>query len=226
MTATRLLPATFVVLWATGVIGAKAGVPYAEPFTFLALRFGLVIVVLTVVALIFRAPWPRRRPALDAMVAGGLIHGLYLGGVFWAIDRGMPAGVSALILGLQPILTAVLAGLMLGERTRPRHWAGLGLGLAGLLLVLWPRFGDGAGGITLATVSATLGAVAAITLGSIHQKRFGARMDLRTGSVFQYLGALLVVGGAAWLGESMAVDWTPAFMLSLGWLVLALSIGA
>src|SRR5882724_6930143 len=142
----RFIPASFVVLWATGFIGARYAMPWAEPFTFLAVRFVLAAVILAGLTLFLGSGRATRTEALHAMVAGMLMHGVYLGAVFWAIHRGMPAGFSALIVGLQPLITAVLAGKFLGEAILPRHWAGLAVGLVGVAIVLWPKLGALGGG--------------------------------------------------------------------------------
>src|SRR5262245_45451458 len=123
--ATRLVPPLFVLLWATGFIGARYAMPWAEPFTFLAGRFLITLAILAVVLMLRRARKTSLAGALHAMAAGILMHGVYLGGVFWAIHRGMPAGISALIVGLQPLITAVMAGQILGEKILPKHWLGL-----------------------------------------------------------------------------------------------------
>ena len=133
---TRFYPLLFVLLWSTGFIGARYGMPYAEPLSFLCLRYMLVILLMGGVALASRAPWPQTpRQFLHIGVTGLLVHGVYLGGVFVAISHGLPAGIAALVVGLQPLLTALGAGLLLGEKVRPRQWAGLVLGLAGVALV-------------------------------------------------------------------------------------------
>jgi drug/metabolite transporter (DMT)-like permease len=128
------VPALFVVLWSTGFIGAKLGLPYAGPLTFLALRFWLAAALLALLALATRAPWPRQTTEVRRYaVAGLLVHALYLGGVFVGISLGVEAGVSAMIVSVQPLLVAAFAGLVLGERVAPRQWAGLALGLLGVL---------------------------------------------------------------------------------------------
>ena len=137
----RTVPALFVMLWATGFIGARYAMPWAEPFTFLSARFVLTMLILVPLALLWKSKAMDRRQAAHAMVAGALMHGVYLGGVFWAIDHGMPAGLSALIIGLQPLITALMAGWFLGEAMLPRHWAGLAVGFAGVMMVLWPKLG-------------------------------------------------------------------------------------
>jgi drug/metabolite transporter (DMT)-like permease len=113
-----------------------------------------------------------RRAAFDAAVAGVLMHGVYLGGVFWAIDNGMPAGLSALVIGLQPLITAIAAGKLLGDNIRPRHWTGLLVGFAGVALVLWPKLSEASGGVTPANTAACVVAVLGMTAGTIWQKRF------------------------------------------------------
>jgi drug/metabolite transporter (DMT)-like permease len=152
----RLIPASFVVLWATGFVGARYAMPWAEPFTFLAARFVLATVLLAGLMAALGSRSATRTEALHATGAGILMHGVYLGGVFWAIHRGMPAGLSALIVGLQPLITAVLAGKFLGEVILPRHWAGLAAGLAGVIIVLWPKLGALGGGVTAETLTARL----------------------------------------------------------------------
>lgn len=240
----RIAPLLFVLLWSTGFIGSKLGAADAEPFTFLSLRFLIVLALLLPVVVVTgrRARgWGERGHAL---LVGALIHGCYLGGVFWAIRHGMPAGVTALIVSLQPIATSLLAGPLLGERLGARHWLGLALGLAGAVLILLPKLGLGpaaagaaaagtaaasgpaVGGITAATIAASLVGLAGITAGTLYQKRFATRVDLVVGAVWQYVGALIVVGAGALMLETRAIEWTPRFMLALGWLVLVLSIGA
>jgi drug/metabolite transporter (DMT)-like permease len=219
------VPALFVVLWSTGFIGAKLGLPHAGPLTFLALRYGLAAGLLVLVALVVRAPWPRRPAEIGHYaVAGLLVHGVYLGGVYVGISFGVEAGVSALIVGLQPLLTAALAGVVLGERVTPRQWAGLGLGLLGVALVLGRKLGEGPGDAlgSLACVAALLG----ITAGTLYQKRHCAGMDLRTGNVVQFAAAGLVTALLALLFEDGHIDWTADFVFALVWLVFVLSLGA
>ena len=132
-----LVPLRFVALWSTGFIGAKLGLPYVEPLTFLALRFAIVIVLMLAVVAVARAPWPPSgRAWLHIGVSGLLVHGVYLGGVFMAIGHGLPSGITALVVGLQPLLTALVAGALLGEKVRPAQWAGLALGFTGVALVV------------------------------------------------------------------------------------------
>ncbi len=223
-----LTPAIFVFLWATGFIGAKFGLPYAEPLTFLVWRFGIVVVLFVFVSLLMKAPWPKTpTEAFHSLMTGMLIHGLYLGGVFWAIARGMPAGVSALIVGFQPIITAIFAGLLLGEKISVKQWIGLMIGLAGLALVLGPRLPGGgtAWGDNSALLLNTI-ALGGITLGTIYQKAFVPSTDLRTGGVFQYIGGWLVVALGMLLFEDGRIEWSPQLIGAMAWLVVALSFGA
>ena len=222
------MPAVFVFLWATGFIGAKYGLPYAEPLTFLLYRFVIVAAILLVVVLVTRAPWPQNRMTMfHCIVSGTLIHGLYLGGVFWAIARGMPAGISALIVGLQPILTAIFARLWLDEKLSAKQWSGFILGLFGLALVLGPKLPGG--GIAWGDSGAlvlNLIALGGITFGTIYQKAFAADVGLRAGTFLQYIGAIAVVAVGAWIFETGRIEFTKDLILAMTWLILVLSIGA
>ncbi|MCA0974673.1 DMT family transporter [Halomonas denitrificans] len=227
---TAAMPLVFVLLWSTGFIGAKFGLPYAEPFTFLTIRFIATLALLVPIVLLTRSAWPRGlRLWGHVAVSGCLVHGAYLGGVFYAISLGMPAGLASLLVGLQPLLTAALAGPLLGERLTPVQWLGLVMGLAGVSLVLGGKMDltalsfDGFGWPALAC---TLVALLGIALGTLYQKRFCTGMPLLGGSVVQYLGALALLGGGCLLLESREVEWTLTFVLTLGWLVLVLSIAA
>lgn len=222
----RLIPAVFVVLWATGFIGARYAMPFAEPFTFLVGRFVIAAAVLLVLALLLRARAATGREALHSLVAGALMHGGYLGGVFWAVRHGMPAGISALIVGLQPLVTAVLAGTLLGERILLRHWLGLAVGFAGVAIVLSPKLGVAAEGITAATLAASVWAVVAMSAGTIWQKRFATGTQIYWGTFYQYLGGALPMVAGALLFETGTVIWSGELIFAMAWLVLVLSIGA
>lgn len=217
-------PALFVVLWSTGFIGAKLGLPYAEPLTFLVLRFGFVLAILLPACWLARAHWPAPREAAHMAVAGVLLQGGYLGGVFLSLHHGMPAGVSALITGLQPVLTAVMAGVLLRERTGARQWLGLALGFGGVLLVVGDRMSLqelGAGAILFSVLG-----LLSITLGTIWQKRHGGAVDLRTGAALQFIAAAVALLPFALLLETREVRWSGEFAFALAWLVLVLSLGA
>jgi drug/metabolite transporter (DMT)-like permease len=221
----RLMPALFVLLWSTGFIGARLGLPHAEPMTFLSLRFAFTILLLGLAALAAGTRWPRRPVDWGHLaVAGFLMHAVYLGGVFVAIRLGLEAGLSALIVSVQPLLVATLAQPLLGERPGWRTWIGLALGLCGVALVLARKLGVGADDVL--GVLACLAALLGITLGTLYQKRFCAGHDLRTGNLIQFLSALAACGLAAFAFETRAVDWTPALIFALAWLVLVLSLGA
>jgi len=227
--STALLAALFVPLWSTGFVTARLVAPYADPLTFLALRFALAGAVLAGAALLRRAPWPgSAREAGNAVTAGVLIHGLYLGGVFWAVAHGLPSGISALVAGLQPILTGFLAGPLLGESVSPRRWAGIAIGAMGAALVIAPRLGSAAaGGIPVGPLAVCAGGVIAITLGTIWQKRHGGGTDPWTNTALQYVGALAIVGLGALATESGRFDLAaPAAIAGLLWSIFGMSIGA
>jgi len=223
----RLAPYLFVFLWSTGFIGARYGLPHAEPLSFLLIRYAVVLALLLALALLAGAPWPRGGRARGHIaVAGLLVHGLYLGGVFVAISRGLPAGVTSLVVGLQPIFTAVGAGLLLGERTSGRQWLGLVLGFGGVVLVLSGKMGSGPARSLGPMLLPALLALAGITLGTLYQKRFCPAFDLRTGGVIQFAAAGAATLPFALAMEHFRVDWSGEFLFALGWLVLVLSLGA
>lgn len=221
-----LLPLLFVFLWSTGFVGAKFGLPYAEPLTFLLCRYALVVILMLVIVGLTRAPWPREpRQWLHIGVSGVLVHGFYLAGVFMAIRHGLPAGLTALVVGMQPLLTALAAGGLLGEKVVPRQWLGLGLGFVGVGLVVSHKLGDGLGALSSQFLPALV-ALLGITAGTLYQKRFCARFDLRTGAVLQFVPAALLTLPVALATETMVVQWSGEFLFALFWLVLVLSIGA
>lgn len=218
-------PGLFVLLWSSGFIGAKLGLPYAEPLTFLLLRFTCVLAIMLPLVLVARAPWPSSPlDALHIAVAGALIQAGYLGGVFSAIHQGMSAGVVALIVGIQPLLTATVAGRMLGERVSAQQWIGFTLGLAGVTLVVWQKMS--LHGMTAVSLLLALIALFSITFGTIYQKRYCPRFDARSGSVIQFAASFVLLLPLAWATETMRVEWTGEFVFALGWLVLVLSVGA
>lgn len=221
----RIYPLLFVFLWSTGFIGAKYGLPYAEPLSFLFVRYLAVIALMTAIALLTRAPWPKAPMQwVHIGVSGLLVHAVYLGGVFIAIKQGLPAGITALVVGMQPLLTALGAGWLLGERVVGRQWLGLALGFVGVALVVSGKFGDTAalGPMLVPALCALLG----ITVGTLYQKRYCARFDLRTGSVIQFVPTALATLPVILLFDGFHVDWTGDFIFALAWLVLVLSIGA
>lgn len=224
--AMNLFPALFVFLWATGFIGARYAMPWAEPFVFLTVRFFLVFAILALVTRFISTSRWTRKAAAHAMIAGALMHGIYLGGVFWAVRNGMPAGLSALLIGLQPLVTAFIAVPVLGESIGRRHWIGLVAGLVGVTMVLAPNIDASINDVTLPTFIATCIAVLGMSIGTIWQKRFVSDLDLVSGTMFQYLGgALLVLLFAIGL-ETGRVIWSLELVFAMAWLVFVLSIGA
>jgi drug/metabolite transporter (DMT)-like permease len=217
-------PAIFVLLWSTGFIAAKYGLPYAPPLRFLFYRFALVASLLTLVALASRARWPRTLAEYrDIAVVAICVHGLYLGGVFMSLDAGMAAGTSAMLVGLQPILTVLLAWLWMGERVSARQWTGLGLGLAGVWFVVRHKidFGGDLSGLLPSAI-----ALAGISVGTLYQKRHCAHVDLRSGSAVQFIVCALVYAPLALIVETRPVQWVAPFAFALGWSVIVLSVGA
>jgi len=217
-------PVLFVLLWSTGFIGARYGLPYIEPLTFLAVRMALVVLIVAAIAIIGRARVPNAREVQHALVAGSLVHGLYLGGVFTAISQGVPAGISALIPGLQPILTSTIANRFMGERVTGIQWFGLVLGLLGVVLVMHDRDIILAGSL-LGWIASFLSLIG-ITLGTLYQKRYCGAIDWRTGNLVQYIGAAVLFALGAFAFETREIHWSGELIFALAWLVLVLSIAA
>ena len=222
--AAALLPGVFVVLWSTGFVAGKLGMPHAGPFMFLEIRYAVVVVLLGVVALVMRAPWPARKDIPAIAIAGLLVQAGYLGGVFASLSYGVEAGVSALIAGLQPVLTAALAGPLLGEKVTGRQWTGLVMGLAGVMLVVRAKLGLGLG--TPLGIGCAIFAMLSLTFGTLWQKRFCPALDLRTGTIVQFVASFIVTAPLALFHDHLRVEWTLSFGLALFWLCVVLSIGA
>jgi len=218
-----IVPVAFVLLWSTGFIVARMGVPHAPPLGLLALRFLFTLLVLAPLIFFLRARWPGRRQVLHLVCAGVLLHAVYLSGVWYAVSIGMPSAVSALVVNLQPILTAVAVSLG-GQAVTRRQWVGLCAGLFGVVLVLSERFVIQ--GLSLPSVLSALAALLGITAGTLYQKRFVPSFDLRTGSFVQYFAAAILVAPMALFLEEGAYHWNLELVLALAWAVLALSIGA
>ncbi|MBN8474026.1 MAG: DMT family transporter [Sulfuritalea sp.] len=220
----RFAPLLFVILWSTGFIGAKYGLPHAEPLSFLLVRYLLVVSLMTVIALAMRAPWPKDgRQWFHIGVSGLLVHAIYLGGVFVSISKGLPAGVASLVVGIQPLLTAVGAGWLLNEAVLARQWLGLVLGFVGVAMVVSGKIGSGFG---LDALWPALAALAGITAGTLYQKRFCPSFDWRTGAIAQFLPTAVATGIVVGLSDNFRVEWAPDFIFALAWLVLVLSLGA
>lgn len=221
----RFIPFIFVLLWATGFIAAKWGLPYAEPFTFLALRMALVVPLFMGLAFLLKSKpltWLQRR---DQMLVGLGTHGIYLGGVFYAIENQMPAGVAALVVGTQPLLTALIGQLFLGKRLTLNQWLGIGLGLVGIGVVLL-QGGKLSGTITAANMAGAVIALLAISMGTLWQAHRGGQTDLVRGSLWQFTAALGLFVVAAGIFEDFQVQWTLPFIGAWLWSVVVLSVVA
>ena len=218
------MPGVFVLIWSTGFVVARFGMPHAPPMRFLAWRFALSAVAFAVWVLLSRAAWPKgRRQWLHLAVVGVLMHAAYLGGVWSAVKLGLGAGTTALIVGLQPVLTALWVSASGQEhRIAARQWLGLGLGLAGLVLVVWNKLGHGE--VTAQNLALCLMALLAITIGTLYQKRFVAPCDVRSASLVQLVAACAVLLPLALL-ETEPIDATPALLGAMAWSVLVLTLG-
>ncbi len=220
-----LAPGLFVLLWSTGFIGAKLGLPYAEPATFLAVRLSIVALALAIFVILFRVRLPATgMQTLHIAMAGFLAHGVYLGGVFGAIYYGVDAGVSALIVGIQPLLTAALAGPLLGESVSRRQWLGFLIGLCGVAFVVSRKFS--LAGQDLLGFGFCIVGLAGITIGTVYQKRFCTSMDLRSGSMIQFAVAALLMWVFAIALETREIEWHLEFIFAMIWLCVVLSLGA
>ena len=226
------MPAVFVLIWSTGFIVAKFGLPYAPPLTFLALRYAFSIACFLIWIQFSRARWPRSRSQwLHLAFTGMLMHAGYLGGVWVAVKSGMGSGLAALVVGLQPVLTALWlswtgtsgANGASQPQVTLRQWTGLALGLGGLLLVVARKFGAGSE-VTLLTLGCTVFALLCITVGTLYQKNFVQPTDVRTANAVQLAAALLVTLPFSWM-ETEAIAWNTEFIGAMAWSVLALTLG-
>jgi drug/metabolite transporter (DMT)-like permease len=217
-------PGVFVVLWSSGFIFAKLGLSYAEPLTYLSLRMIAVVALLAIIIALTRPKWPSTAGMVHSALTGLMVHGLYLGGVFVSIENGLSAGLAALIVSLQPVLTSTIANRWLGERVVARQWLGLALGLLGIYLVLQEK--TATGGATPLAWAAAVAALIGITVGTLYQKRFGGGMDWRPALSVQYAAAGILFSLGAFAFETRVVHWTPEFLLALGYLIFVLSFGA
>ncbi|MEH6475940.1 MAG: DMT family transporter [Sneathiella sp.] len=219
------MPIVFVFLWSTGFIGAKLGLPYIEPMTFLAIRFAICTAIFLPFVLLTKTRWPSRwQDGVHIGISGLLMHGGYLGFVFWAISLGVPAGTSALIVGIQPLIVAALAGLLLNETISLRQWVGLLAGLGGVFLVVADKLSLGQGsvfGIGLCFV-----ALFCMAFGTLYQKKFCSDMSLKSGNFIQFVVVTIYFSLMAYVMEECVIVWSGELIFALGWLVLVLSLGA
>ncbi|QCK84861.1 DMT family transporter [Phreatobacter aquaticus] len=225
----QIAPAIFVFLWSTGWIVAGFSARLADPLWFLLLRFSMAAIIVALIAFVMKAPWPAsRRDAAHAMVSGVLLHTIYLAGVWWAVANGVPAGVSGIMAGLQPVLTTLLAPSLAGEYIGRRQVAGVVLGFTGVILVLMPKI-VGVDPSALRAIALPLGVnlfgMVAVTLGTFYQKRFVSGGDLRTTTAWQYVGAALTTLPLFLLFGEARAEWNLTLVLTMAWSVLALSVG-
>lgn len=222
----QAIPFLFVFLWSTGFIGAKYALPFIEPFYLLFIRMLWTIAVFLLLCIVLKVQWPTWQQAKQQMITGLLIHGLYLGGVFAAIKWGMPAGITSIIVGIQPLLTALIGWRLFGENLLPRQWLGLVLGLIGVTVVVASTRLHGNFDLTWPALSAAIIALFAISIGTVYQKRYGAGVNLVAGSLWQYISTAILMGVLAYSFETRVVIWDRQLILALVWLVLGLSVSA
>ena len=220
----KFAPILFVALWSTGFVGAKYGLPYADPFIFLSVRIFIAAVILFLIAAVSRAPIAIGTSAIaKSSFIGFFLHACYLGGVFFAISKGLPAGVAAVVTSLQPVLVSVLAVKVLGERLRARQVLGLVLGFTGVVLVLVPTFDTS---IPASGVIGILIALIGSTTATLLQKKIGAGVPLIAGTAYQYLASGSVLAIAAALSGGTHIQWSGRFIAAFVWLIVVLSVGA
>jgi drug/metabolite transporter (DMT)-like permease len=224
--ATTLIPILFVWLWSTGFVGARFGLPYIEPFFILTLRFALTLPVFLILIIILRKRWLSFAQIKVQMMVGAILHGLYLGGVFYAVSIGTPAGIAAIIVGIQPILTAAINRILFRQSVTKRQMLGLVLGFSGLLAVILGSAEISESSVGLLGLAACIVALLGITIATIIQKRYGAGTPLMSGALWQYMGSLIVVGIASTLLETHEVDAQWQLYAALFWMVIPLSTAA
>ena len=220
---TRIYSIIFVLLWASAFISAKYGMTASGPFSFLFVRFAIVSVIFLGAALVMKSVWPDRHLLVPTMIAGVLMHGVYLGGVFFAISKGTPAGIASLIVSIQPIITAFLALIFLKENIRLIQWVGIATGMAGVILVISPRLG---GAIPMIGLITCLVSVHAMSIGTIIQKRYLGKLDLIAGNALQAMAAAGFYILLLMTIETYYLEWTIEVTLSMIWIITTVSIGA
>lgn len=221
-----LIPYLFVFLWSTGFIAAKFALPFIEPFYLLFIRMALTVFVFLFLCTVLKIPWLSPKQTVHQMTTGVLVHGVYLGGVFAAIKWGMPAGITSIVVGIQPVLTGLLGWCFYGARLQSLQWLGLWLGLLGITTVLLATGHQENITLTLPAMLAAISALLGISLGTLYQKHFGQGINLLAGALWQYVGATVLMGAMAWGFESRNVIWDPQLIWSLAWLVFGLSVTA
>ena len=228
MTLARFAPVLFVLLWSTGWISAKYATFFADPLTFLVVRYGTAVVLFYIVCRIGGGSWPRDRAGwVHAIVSGMFLHGLYLGMVWWAIGQGVPAALSGIIAGLQPLMTGVAAAYFVGEKLNAVQRGGLVIGFLGVAIAVLPKvLAIDASSIPAYAVAVNVLAMVCVTAGTIYQKRLVRDGDLRAVATLQYVGALIVTVPAALALENLRVDWSLGFFATLVWSVVGISMGA
>lgn len=225
----RFAPALFVFLWSTGFVGAKYIVPYAEPFTFLTIRYVIAAAILIAIAALLKQSLKLTRDQVIASVAVGLLlHVIYIGGVFYAVSLGVSAGISAVIVSIQPVLVSILAVPLLGERIRWVQVVGLVLGVTGIALLLLPKVfqGDYSSAISEVGIVICVIALLGTSAGYLVQKKLGSDIPFLTGTGMQYVVSAVVFAALSALTENQRVEWSPEFFFGLAWIVLMLSIGS
>jgi len=225
----RYAPALFVFLWSTGFIGAKYIVPYAEPFTFLTIRYVLAAAILFAIAYAFKQPLKLNREQFKASFAVGmLLHVIYIGGVFYAVSLGVSAGISAVIVSIQPVLVSLLAVPLLGERLRWVQVVGLFLGVAGIALLLLPKVfqGDYTASTSLVGIFICVIALLGTSGGYLIQKKVGSDIPFLSGTGAQYAVSAIVFAVLSFATEEQIIEWVPAFIFGLAYIVLMLSIAS
>jgi len=228
MSLDRLAPAIFVLLWSTGWVVAKYAAIHSEPFTFLAIRFALSALAFLALCLVLRVQWPGRAVMWKAIYSGLFLHGFYLGGLWWAIANGVPAGISGIIAALQPLLTAMAAPLLIGERLQPAQKAGLALGFVGIAIAISPKLFDPANANlahALVPLAINLLAMASVTYGTLYQKKHLQTGNLPAIATLQYVGALIVSVPLMLSFERMHFDGSATAVAALVWSVFGLSMG-
>ncbi|MBX2825469.1 MAG: DMT family transporter [Gammaproteobacteria bacterium] len=221
-----MVPLAFVLMWSTGFIFTRMGIPYAEPLTFLWIRLLLAAVIILIITRFIQVTWPRRwQDWGHNAVVGILIHGIYLGGVFIALDRGVDTALTALIVGLQPLLTVILAATWLAEKLSLQKLLGVLLGLAGISLIVVHK-GISMSGFQQAGLWFCVGSLFGISIGTLYQKRFCQAVDLLPATFIHYAANGVFLGVLVWLFESAEIQWEGRFVFALIWLIIVLSLGA